>query len=250
MSPSLDATPLRVVSRERLADRTGAALREYIIANHLAPGTRLPAETSLATSLGVSRNVLRQAVAALQALGMLRVEQGSGTYVADVADADVFRQIAAWMGSDVLHERDYLEVRGIWERGIYEQVMKRALPADFDRLDITAAAMVDSDDPDEAAALHGVWHDALLHATHNAFLVTMGTILSRFFWEFGYRDAQVRKPPPGRLLSSHIKIAGWLRDGDRATIERMIGLHLEPHLAEDDTPPKADRRGEGPARVQ
>ncbi len=46
---------------------------------------------------------------------MLRVAQGSGTYVADVADTDVFRQIAAWMGSATVSERDYLEVRSIWE---------------------------------------------------------------------------------------------------------------------------------------
>jgi GntR family transcriptional repressor for pyruvate dehydrogenase complex len=250
MSPSLDSTSLRSVSRERLADQTAAALREFVIANHLAPGTRLPAETTLASSLGVSRNVLRQAVAALQSLGMLRVEQGSGTYVADVADADVFRQIAAWMGSEALSERDYLEVRAIWERGIYEQVIRRGRTADFDRLDIAAAAIVETDDPDEATARHAQFHDVLLHATHNPFLVTIGTILSRFFWEFGYRDAVVRKPPRDRLLSSHSTIAKWLRAGDRDAIERMIELHLEPHLGERKRPQKASHRVKHPARTE
>jgi GntR family transcriptional repressor for pyruvate dehydrogenase complex len=248
MIPSLQGSPLRAVARERLTDQTAEALREYILVNHLAPGTRLPAETSLASTLGVSRNVLRQAVAALQGLGMLRVEQGSGTYVADVADTDVFRQIAAWMGAENLSERDYLEVRAIWERGIYELAMQRAQPADFDRLEMLARAMAETDDPAEAEVRHTTFHDALLRTTNNPFLVTIGTILHRFFWEFGYRDAIVRKPPTQRLLSSHATIVDLLRSGDREAVGRMIALHLEPHLAEDKGERTVQRRGKHPAQ--
>ncbi len=234
MSHPFKSGELRVVSRKRLTDQTAAALREYILTNRLAPGTRLPAETTLASSLGVSRNVLRQAVASLEGLGMLQVTQGRGTYVADLADTDVFRQIAAWMGSETLTEHDYLEVRAIWERGVYELVMERASADDFDRLEEIAAAMVDTDDPEEAAARHQEFHGALLSISGNKFLVTIGTILHRFFWEFGYRDAQVRKPPPARLLGGHRTIVQLMRSGDRGEIQRMIDLHLSPHLSGDE----------------
>ncbi len=237
MSDPLPTGQLRAVRRTRLTDQTANALRKYILDARLAPGTRLPAEPSLAESLGVSRNVLRQAVASLEGLGMLRVTQGSGTYVADLADTDVFRQIAAWMGSDTLSEPDYLEVRAIWDRGIYRLVMERAEPADLDRLDELADAILDKDDPDEAADTHEKFHETLLQLTGNQFLVTIGTILHRFFWEFGYRDAVVRKPPPKRLLESHRSIVGMLRSGDPADVERMIELHLSPRLRnEDETP--------------
>jgi GntR family transcriptional regulator, transcriptional repressor for pyruvate dehydrogenase complex len=229
--------PLRAVSRERLTDQTAAALREYILANRLAPGTRLPSETTLASSLGVSRNVLRQAVASLQGLGMLRVEQGSGMYVADLADTEVFRQIAAWMASETLTEAEYLQVRGIWERGIYELVMDRAQPADFDRLEEMAAAMLATEDPKESAARHDEFHEALLSVTGNTFLITIDTILRRFFWEFGYQHALVRKPPAARLLDGHRSIVQIMRSGDRGAIQEMIDLHLAPHLSADDEAP-------------
>lgn len=233
------SVPMRPVSRERLTDQTAAALREYVLANHLAPGTRLPAEGELASSLGVSRNVLRQAVASLQVLGMLRVAQGSGTYVADVADTDVFRQIAAWMGSAPVSERDYLEVRSIWERGIYALAVERASPEQVDTLAAIAAAMVATTDPDEADLRHREFHDELLRSTGNTFLVTLGTILHRFFWEFGYLEGSVRKPPEPRLHTSHVDIVELLRSRDPDQIQNVIDLHLSPHVSDDDHRPNA-----------
>jgi len=44
----------------------------------LAPGTRLPTEQMLTTELGVSRTVVREAVAALRADGLIVTRRGSG----------------------------------------------------------------------------------------------------------------------------------------------------------------------------
>ena len=231
MHRSLDA-----VSREGLTQRAAAALRSYIVANRLAPGTRLPAGPELAASLGVSDNVLRQAVASLVGLGMLRVAHGSGTYVADIADTEVFKQIAAWIGPESVSEHNYLEVRAIWERGIYELVLKRAQPADLDHLEELASAMVGADDPKEVAAYHQAFHEALWHTTGNPFLVTLGTILQRFFWEFAYRDGLDYGPPVGRFLSGHGSIVQLLRSGDPAVVDQIIDLHLAPHLGDEEVP--------------
>jgi GntR family transcriptional regulator, transcriptional repressor for pyruvate dehydrogenase complex len=237
MNDSFQVRELRAPSRHRLTHQTAAALREYVLENKLAPGTRLPAEPILASALGVSRNVLRQAVASLEALGMLRVTQGSGTYVADVADTGVFAQIAAWIGRDSLSEHDYFEVRAIWERGIYELVIDRAQPEDLDRLDELSAAMIATADPDEADQRHREFHETLLRATGNQFLTTVGTILHRFFWEFGYEHALVRKPPAARLFDSHRTIVRLLRLRDPALIQQMIDVHLSPRLNADDERP-------------
>ncbi|WP_181699993.1 phosphonate metabolism transcriptional regulator PhnF [Chthonobacter albigriseus] len=46
-----------------------------------APGDRLPPEAELATRFGVNRHTLRRAMAALSADGVVRVDQGRGTFV-------------------------------------------------------------------------------------------------------------------------------------------------------------------------
>ncbi|TCC32124.1 FadR/GntR family transcriptional regulator [Kribbella sindirgiensis] len=57
------------------------SIRQMIIDGRLRPGGRLPIEKELATSLGVSRNALREGVRALSIMGVLETRQGDGTYV-------------------------------------------------------------------------------------------------------------------------------------------------------------------------
>lgn len=60
-----------------------ARLSADIRGGRLAPGTRLPTEQRLTAELGVSRTVVREAVAALRADGLVVTRRGSGAYVAD-----------------------------------------------------------------------------------------------------------------------------------------------------------------------
>lgn len=56
-------------------------IREMILSGELAPGDRLPPEKDLSERLGLSRNSLREAVKALDLIGVLDVRRGDGTYV-------------------------------------------------------------------------------------------------------------------------------------------------------------------------
>lgn len=58
-------------------------LMAYFTSGDIAAGTRLPAERQLAASLGVGRSAVREALAALEILGIVIVRPGSGTYLRD-----------------------------------------------------------------------------------------------------------------------------------------------------------------------
>lgn len=61
-----------------------ARLRADILEGRVAPGARLPNETTLAQRFGVHRHTLRQAVQALVREGHLDVRQGCGTFVREL----------------------------------------------------------------------------------------------------------------------------------------------------------------------
>jgi len=58
------------------------ALVRFILDEGLAEGDKLPSETELAARLGVGRNTVREALKELAGRNIVRIRQGSGTYVA------------------------------------------------------------------------------------------------------------------------------------------------------------------------
>ncbi|MFD4672405.1 GntR family transcriptional regulator [Lentzea sp. NPDC058450] len=62
-------------------DRIAADLREQILTGQLGPGERVRAEEELVGEYGVSRNTLRQALAALESEGLIVRRHGIGTFV-------------------------------------------------------------------------------------------------------------------------------------------------------------------------
>ncbi len=64
------------------------ALTAEIRAGRLAPGQRLPTEPALMARYEVGRHSIRRAVAELEARGLVRTRQGSGTYVREAPVLD------------------------------------------------------------------------------------------------------------------------------------------------------------------
>jgi len=63
-------------------------LAEEIMSGKLPPGARLPTEQEMVAAMGVSRTVVREAVAALRAEGLVTTRQGAGAFVAN----DIWRR--------------------------------------------------------------------------------------------------------------------------------------------------------------
>lgn len=84
--PSAEDAPAQVTAAAprrsvKLADRVVAQLVERINAGNYAPDSRLPGEHELASQLGVSRPVIRDALSQLREQGLVYARQGAGTFV-------------------------------------------------------------------------------------------------------------------------------------------------------------------------
>jgi GntR family transcriptional repressor for pyruvate dehydrogenase complex len=79
-------TPVSEVARRML---------DLFTSGSIAPGTRLPPERQLAATLGVGRSAVREALAALEILGIVDVRPGSGTYLRGTA-SELLPQTLRW----------------------------------------------------------------------------------------------------------------------------------------------------------
>lgn len=108
MSMTATAVGFRPLKRTNLTSQVAESVRSYITDNGLRPGDRLPAERELTEMLGVSRNILREALKGLAAIGLIEARQGDGTFVSGVDYSSLIQQAAMGIaGSE--DDRDCIE---------------------------------------------------------------------------------------------------------------------------------------------
>jgi GntR family transcriptional regulator, transcriptional repressor for pyruvate dehydrogenase complex len=81
-------------------------IKEYILANHLRPGDKLPTEEQLAETLRISRSAIREAYRSLEALGIVAVQQGMGRVVREFNFDIILNNLnygMAFHGHSILH---------------------------------------------------------------------------------------------------------------------------------------------------
>jgi len=96
--------------RPKLADMIVDALRKRIGTGEVGPGEKLPTESQLSKHFGVSRTVVREAIAALAADGMVQPRQGAGVFVMPQASS-AFSSIAGERSNKISVALNVLEVR-------------------------------------------------------------------------------------------------------------------------------------------
>jgi len=78
---------------EKLYIQAFLEIRSYIMKNKLGPGDLLPTEQQMCAHLGVSRNVLREAIKSMEMMGMVRACPGRGTEVQEFSLDFIFQNV-------------------------------------------------------------------------------------------------------------------------------------------------------------
>lgn len=221
--------PLAAVERPAtLVERVVRAIRSEIQAGRFARGSRLPSEGKLATTLDVSRTVVREAMSQLRADGVLVSRKGSGVYVSESPQGNVFRVPALGSGShDVLH---VFELRFWAEAAAAELAATRRTAADLQRLKDALEVMADHAHEISAAAAADVeFHGAIAAATQNPYFVTLVELLSRQLmatrraaWLNSARFGEGPRP----AQREHAAIYRAIRQGDPRAAREAAIAHL------------------------
>lgn len=162
--------PLAPTSPASLVDQAIEGMRALLASGEWGLGTRIPAEPVLASSLGVSRNTVREAVKALAHIGVLEVRRGDGTYVAATTEVHALmrRQVDRVELAHLLEVRHAIEVRAA------SLAAQRRTPEDLARLDAVAARRDDAiarRDRTGFVDADVAFHVAVVAAAHNPLLL-------------------------------------------------------------------------------
>lgn len=216
---------MKIARAPGLAAEVASKLETRIRAGELAPAEQLPTEKTLAESFGVSRAVVREAIARLKADGLVATRQGAGAFVAERPLTQSFR-----VGAVPDDMRDVFELREMIEVATAELAARRRTEADLAvlrrqvaEMDAALANGLDGSEIDDA------FHTAIAAATKNPllqrFVEFLGAQFSdsrRLTWRADLRE-QVK--PQASQREHHVLLAA-LEAGDPVAARKAAAAHL------------------------
>jgi GntR family transcriptional repressor for pyruvate dehydrogenase complex len=200
--------------------------------NHLmrgdwSEGEKIPAERELCQRLGVGRASLREALKALEIMGMIETRLGEGTFVCKRSDFFARPLLWAITGTDLSDARELVEARKLIEVELAGLAAERATSADLEKmgemLDRMEAAI---DDPERFLEADIGFHLALAEAGHNGILLN-AILLIRNMMQQWVRSVLAQDGISRQAFQQHrlIFLAVAKRKGEQARISMQ--QHLE-----------------------
>jgi GntR family transcriptional repressor for pyruvate dehydrogenase complex len=241
--------PVRVALADQLVDH----LVEAIVRGDHPPGSRLPPEDKLSELAAVSRLTVREAIRVLRMKGVVRVEQGRGTFVNPTSrwtplDPALLAARTASAGDAGDLARKLTEARRMVEIGAAELAAERRAIADLRALERALGAMYATlDDVDAFSDADVAFHDALIAAAGNSFVAALFEPVAALLRQVRRETSRTREIRE-QAIGWHTRILEAVRaasredaraameghmDATSVTLEAVIregGLHLSANL--------------------
>ena len=235
--------PIRITqeadAKEDGYDRVLSFLRNELMSGRLKTGDRLLPERELASALGVSRPVIREALTALSTLGAVEIRRGYGTVVREpnfTALADYFSLVLAQQAGAV---DDVMQARIAIERQAIRLACTRALATDLDRLSQALQAIKETiDDPTQGGAADFHFHSMIVEAAHSPALSSVYAAVAKLLQESHLERRKVIASVPqvdAYLIDHHEAVLMAIQRRNPAEADTLLTEHFEigANLRED-----------------
>ena len=216
------------IQRKRLSDQIIENLIAMIASGELKPGEKLPPEPQLMDQFGVGRSSVREAIGALELIGLITVRPGHGTHIADSPEKAQSKTIGLSLlaiGQDKI--RELVEARIELEQIIVRLVTERATEEDIAKIrDMQTKLTKAVKNKQKFIDTDLGFHTALAKASHNRVLV-------RFLNELRQPIRHWMKPKAkydreyNLVIEQHETIIKAIEARDSAAAQSAVCKHLE-----------------------
>jgi DNA-binding FadR family transcriptional regulator len=224
---SVDIKPIKTKKiYEQIVDQIGQLVAE----GHLKPGDRLPSERELVDQFQVSRASIREAISALEMMGLLEVRSGEGTYIRQTNIDSVVAPLA-WMlfiekdtDLELYEARKILEVQAAGlaaERADDDDIAEIFAALEVMRMDLKKQRLGEEADHQ--------FHYAIARGTHNKILFRLMTTISdtmRKTLRSSRSKLYEDKTSPQRLYQEHYSLYEAIKNHDAESAQRLMLDHL------------------------
>jgi DNA-binding FadR family transcriptional regulator len=211
-----------------LSTLVASSISREIAQGRLKPGDQLPTEQALATTFGVSRNVVREAIARLRSEGRIWSQQGRGAFVADATNATVLTiDYETLQRADSF--RNLFELRGMLEVQIAALAATRRSDADIVAMEQALDGMRTAPYGSVAWLKNDLgFHRAVAEATQNPYMGQFLVFVSERVREsiLAAGNQQKSDDMARTTLGEHERILAAIKAGDAKGASAAMTRHL------------------------
>jgi GntR family transcriptional regulator, transcriptional repressor for pyruvate dehydrogenase complex len=244
---TLDIQPL--AKREALPEQIVRQLAGLVRRGELQPGDRLPAERTLAGQLGVGRPTLREALRALQLLGVLDIRHGGGVFVSELQPDTLLGPLHSFLSLERHDLGTVLEARRIIEGAVLAFVARIIEEGSLGKLEgnlqafqaLVEAAEGDQVDTARVNELAEEFREIVQSAVDNPILNR--AVASLDILSTATRSRMTAKGSLEQLLINHRRIVAALAAHDPDAARRALEAHIDYLCDICDVQPRDGGRG-------
>lgn len=215
-----------------LVVKVADALRSQISKGRYKPADRLPSEAQLTQEFGVSRTVVREAIAALRSDGLVEPRQGAGVFVLEPAPPErrPFDNVDLARVSSLI---EMLELRTAVEGDAAGLAALRRSPGQEEKIiEAFDAFRISADEGKPTAEADFAFHLAIAQATNNPrfseFLQVLGpTLIPRRAVADNGEETVLPSADINRLIAEHEAVLTAIQDGDEDAARAAMRKHLK-----------------------
>jgi len=202
-------------------------VKGMIAEGRLKSGDQLPPERDLAEKFVVSRTSVREALRALESLGLVEIRPGEGTFVREVSVESLIEPLALVMLSQREAISELFEARRMIEPALAALAARRATPEDVHEME----RILEAQAKEVAAGRTGLEQDAQFHsaigaAAHNRAITRIAHAVMDLLRQS--REDSLNTPGrPDRSHNDHRRLLAAIRARDESAARQAMVDHLE-----------------------
>ncbi|WP_077703288.1 FadR/GntR family transcriptional regulator [Virgibacillus dokdonensis] len=150
-------------------------IRQYMDAQHLQPGDKLPSERELAHTLGAGRSSIREALRAMEFLGLIETRRGEGTFLSTYQSFQTVELLASFILQEKQTRLNLADVITILEK----EAAKLAF-WNITKQDVAYLQAIIYQEADSLKDMHAIFFQCIFKKSNNKLLAKVWSLMYEF----------------------------------------------------------------------
>jgi DNA-binding FadR family transcriptional regulator len=227
-------TFLKEIGGKSVVEQIVDNITNAIINGELKPGDKIPTEIELATSMGVGRNSVREAIKILVAYGALAIKRAEGTFVRQDFDSKMLYPVLFGIILQKDSATQIVELRKIIDVGILRLAIEKLDSKSLQRVEqameeLEQKLAAENEDVEDIFEADTAFHMVLVGITENVLLKGICVYVDQITRASRLKAIEkiINEKATERFLLMHREMLRVLKEKDRNKIDEVIENHYQ-----------------------